>query len=68
MIKMDTNCLKQAYVLIGCVKDKYDDDSIKEALGFAQDYIIDAVSCSIMKEFKDYSPFDEGDMSVKVGD
>ena len=68
MIKMDINCLKQAYALIVCVKDKYDDDGIKEALDFAQEYILDAVCCSIMKEFKDYSPFDEGDVSVKVGD
>ena len=68
MIKMDINCLKQAYALIGCVKDKYDDDGIKEALDFAQDYIIDAVSCSIKKEFKDYSQFDECDVSVNVGD
>ena len=68
MIKMDVNCLKQAYALIGCVKDMYDVDGIKEALDFAQEYILDAVCCSIMKEFKDYSPFDEGDVSVKVGD
>ena len=68
MIKMDTNCLKQAYALIGCVKDKYDDDSIKEALGFAQEYILDAVCCSIAKEFKDYSPFNEDDVSTKAGD
>lgn len=68
MIKMDINCLKQAYALIGCVKDKYDDNSIKDALDFAQEYILDAVCCSIMKEFKDYSPFDEGDVNPKVGD
>lgn len=68
MIKMDINCLKQAYALIGCVKDKYDDNSIKDALDFAQEYILDAVCCSIMKEFKGYSPFDEGDVSPKVGD
>lgn len=55
MIKMDINCLKQAYALIGCVKGKYDDDGIKDALDFAQEYILDAVCCSIMKEFKDYS-------------
>lgn len=68
MIIMDTNFLKRAYALIGRVKDRYDDDGIKDALDFAQEYIIDAVCCSIMKEFKDYSPFDEGDASVKVGD